>query len=362
MLLHDCWFLLYAVLLWHYTRRMVKIFAITSRGLEKVAADELNQVPGMAVQNLQYRRISGPFDGPLTDLLSLTTVDDVFVQAAEWDQIVPQRQALQQIEALSRRLNLHQPLKRILKDRSIRRQDQFSVTANFVGRRNYSADEIKAAAAAGISARYHWQYQANDEDSEINIRIFIEHEKAYVGLRIGAGPLHRRAYKQEHLPGSLKPTVAAALLRYGDVKPGQRLLDPFCGAGTILIEGTLQGAHAAGGDLNPAAVQAALTNSTLAGAAVDLNVWDARNLPVKSVAVDRIVTNLPWGRQITTAGPLDEFYRGLCIEIERVLAQPGKAVLLTSSPDLVRFDHMTLELEAEVSVFGQNPKVLVFSK
>lgn len=341
---------------------MVKIFAITSRGLEKVAAEELDQVPGMTVETIQYRRISGPFDGALADLLSLRTVDDVFVQAAEWDDIVPQRQALQQIESLSRQLNLHQPLKRILKDRSIRQQDRFSVTANFVGKRNYSMDEIKAAAAVGISARYHWQYQANDEDSEINVRIFIEHEKAYVGLRIGAGPLHRRAYKQEHLPGSLKPTVAAALLRFGDVKPGMRLLDPFCGAGTILIEGALQGAHAAGGDLNPEAVQAARTNATFAGAGVGLHVWDARNLPVNNGAADRVVTNLPWGRQITTACPLDEFYRELCLEIERVLAQPGKAVLLTSSPDLIRFDGMTLEQETEVSVFGQNPKVLVFSK
>ena len=48
--------------------------------------------------------------------------------------------------------------------------------------------------------------------------------------------MRHRTYKQEHLPASLRPTVAAAMVRLAELRPGQVVLDPMCGAGTILAE------------------------------------------------------------------------------------------------------------------------------
>jgi 23S rRNA G2445 N2-methylase RlmL len=148
------------------------------------------------------------------------------------------------------------------------------VTANFVGKRNYSTDEIKDALAVGISDQYGWPYAAEDK-SEVNIRIFLEHEWAYVGMRLAATPLHRRPYKQSNLPGSLKPTIAAAMLYIAGVLPGESVLDPFCGAGTILIEAALLGAEAYGGDNDPQALAAARNNAVLAGVSIAVEPWDA---------------------------------------------------------------------------------------
>jgi hypothetical protein len=53
-------------------------------------------------------------------------------------------------------------------------------------------------------------------------------------------------------PARMHPGVARALCAaFG--APGQRLLDPFCGGGTVLIEAMVAGLRAAGVDLNPLA-------------------------------------------------------------------------------------------------------------
>ncbi len=54
-------------------------------------------------------------------------------------------------------------------------------------------------------------------------------------------------------PARLHPTTARALIA-GFSKPGARILDPFCGSGTVLIEALLQGRSAHGTDANPLAV------------------------------------------------------------------------------------------------------------
>jgi tRNA (guanine6-N2)-methyltransferase len=125
--------------------------------------------------------------------------------------------------------------------RTIPQLPTVSVTANFVGRRKYSTEEIKQAVAKGVNERYRWVYSERFDQSDLNLRLFLDHDRAVMGLRLSPTPLHRRPYKQEHLPGSLKPTIAAALGVLGEVEPGQIVLDPFCGAGTILTEAAVVG-------------------------------------------------------------------------------------------------------------------------
>jgi 23S rRNA G2445 N2-methylase RlmL len=221
-------------------------------------------------------------------------------------------------------------------------------------------DEIKAAAALGITARYGWRYVDEDE-SEINVRIFIEHDTAYIGVRLAAVSLHRRAYKQAHLPGSLKPSVAAAMLLTAEAAPGLSLLDPLCETGTIPIEAALQGVLTWGGDMDGAALDSARTNIRAAGISVHLQRWDAVNLPLASHSMDHIVTNLPWGRQVRVDENLNLFYRRVCGEFQRVLVRGGQIVLLTSLPELVDLEGMTRQAAIEISLFGQNPLILKYS-
>jgi 23S rRNA G2445 N2-methylase RlmL len=91
-----------------------------------------------------------------------------------------------------------------------------------------------------------------------------------------------------------------------------------------------------GGDLDStAALDSARTNMRAAGISVHLQRWDAVHLPLASQSMDRIVTNLPWGRQVQVDENLERFYRRVCAEFQRVLTADGQIVLLTSLPELV---------------------------
>src|SRR5262245_51096053 len=99
------------------------------------------------------------------------------------------------------------------------------------------------------------------------------------------------------------------MLRVVGIATGPPLLDPWCGAGTILAEAGKFGAAGGGGDSDMSAVSAGRVNVSAAGVSASINAWDACALPIPDGSVERIVSNLPWGRQITISGGLSHFYR-----------------------------------------------------
>ena len=110
---------------------MPPFFALTFRGLEKISALELARLPGIYVQSIDYRRISGYCDGSLQSLLALRTVDDVFIHVATWTGIEPQRSGLITLRRLSSGLNLLSAVDACREVRSIRRTARFSVTVSW---------------------------------------------------------------------------------------------------------------------------------------------------------------------------------------------------------------------------------------
>jgi tRNA (guanine6-N2)-methyltransferase len=339
----------------------ILIFALTTRGLETVSADEMAALFDMHITEKAYRRLAAEYDGSPVSLLSLRTIDDLYLDVAKWANVGHTRDTLTAIQAWSAALDLTAAVRLCAQVRPISASPLFSVTASFVGKRNYSADEIKSAVAAGVTSNFDWTYTPDDRQADLNIRIFIEHEIAYVGLRLSKSPLHERSYKQSQRPGSLKPPVAAAMLRLVEVTEGMSLIDPCCGAGTILIEGAQLGAVCVGGDIDTEAVTAARANADAARVTIDVRAWDVQSLPLPDQSVERVVTNLPWGRQIQMDAALEVFYRRVCAEIERVLAPGGRAAVLTSTPQLLRFDQLQPDQMIEISLFGQTPTIALYT-
>lgn len=55
--------------------------------------------------------------------------------------------------------------------------------------------------------------------------------------------------------GKFYPQLAKVLLNIANIESNSSILDPFCGSGTVLLEGYLNGFHVYGCDLNPLAVE-----------------------------------------------------------------------------------------------------------
>jgi len=63
--------------------------------------------------------------------------------------------------------------------------------------------------------------------------------------------------------GKFYPQLAKCLFNLAQLLPGQKVIDPFCGSGTVLLEAYLNGLTAVGIDLNPLAVKIARVKTEL---------------------------------------------------------------------------------------------------
>lgn len=102
-------------------------------------------------------------------------------------------------------------------------------------------------------------------------------------------------------PSTMSPKLARCMVNLARAKPGSLVLDPFCGAGSILLEAGHMGCRVLGSDVKAVMVRGSLSNLEyfripFAG----LIVGDARRLPFK--AVDCIVSDPPYGRASSTLG------------------------------------------------------------
>jgi tRNA G10 N-methylase Trm11 len=176
----------------------------------------------------------------------------------------------------------------------------------------------------------------------------------------------------EHLPASLRPTVAAAMVRLAEIKSGHVVLDPMCGAGTILAE-TLEGTRqrglrpqmVLGGDLDPAALRAAGSNLRRLGS-VRLARWDARALPLPDRSVDCILCNPPFGKQLGAPEQIGPLYREALADWDRVLRPHRRAVLLASDQQAIKDAATAVGWKAErrlrVRILGQQAFISVWRK
>ena len=77
-----------------------------------------------------------------------------------------------------------------------------------------------------------------------------------------AQPISRASYDSlthgfHAYPARMHPAIARTLLGELSVGPGSRVLDPFCGSGTVAIEAMIAGWRAHGSDLDPLALRLA---------------------------------------------------------------------------------------------------------
>ena len=80
--------------------------------------------------------------------------------------------------------------------------------------------------------------------------------------------------------------------------------------------------------------------------------------------VDVVLSNLPWGKQVTAETDLAPLYRGILTTIERVLASGGRAVLLTDQAELMlaaleACPALDLASAVQISLYGRHPTIYV---
>jgi 23S rRNA G2445 N2-methylase RlmL len=350
------------------------LFASVLPGLEPVAQEEITHSLGGQVKR------TGPglvvFRLPEVDpsVLRLRTVEDVFLLAWGTDKLSYRADALERIRYWTDRevdwarlLRLHHEVRPKPKGKPT-----YRLVTQMTGEHGFRRVDAGKALARGLVGKLPAGWRYADENAAVEIWLTIHGATAVCGLRLSDRTMRHRTYKLEHLPASLRPTVAAAMVRLAEIGQGQTVLDPMCGAGTILAETIEYGRSARlgpvrvlGGDLDPAALRAAGANLRRLGPVL-LARWDATRLPLAERSVDRILSNPPFGKQLGRPEDIGPLYRRAVLEFDRVLRPKGRAVLLVGDVgplrEAVRGVGWKAVRQLHVRVLGESAKLTVWRK
>lgn len=127
-------------------------------------------------------------------------------------------------------------------------------------------------------------------------------------------------------PGVMMPLFARAVVNLTRVKPGEYLLDPFCGTGGLLLETELLGVRGVGSDFDSRMLAGSRANVP----AATLIRADATRMPYADASFHAVACDFPYGQSTAVgAETFAALYSGALREIRRVLKKGGRAVVVT---------------------------------
>lgn len=353
------------------------LYAMVQPGLEPVAADEITRDLGGEVKKTSRGVVVFKLPAVTPDVLKLRTTEDVFLLAWGTDSLTYRPPDLANIRKWTANrpdwpqlFKLHHAVRPKTKGKPT-----FHLVCQMQGEHGYKRHDAKDAFVEGLAGKIPAGWYVADEDNAwFEVWLTIRGQVAVCGVRLSDRTMRHRTYKTEHVLASLRPTVAAAMVRLAGVAPGMTVLDPMCGAGTIVAEAVelaeqrrYVNTTVLGGDNDPNAVFVSKENLLNAGRpGVEVRRWDATELPLRKSSVDRIVSNPPFGKQLSTPDQIGPLYEAMAREYDRVLRPGGRAVFVVSEQDVLgdalkRVGWSPARL-LKVRVLGQPAVVSVWNK
>ncbi|RLF49380.1 MAG: RNA methyltransferase [Thermoplasmata archaeon] len=127
---------------------------------------------------------------------------------------------------------IKQKLSRVDFSNYIGKDCTFEVRFKRFGVHNFRSIDANSAIGAVIHSQ---GYKVNLTQPDVSFKGWIHGNRFYFCLDTTGESLHRRNYRVCNHPAPLRPTIAALMSMWLSWK--DTMLDPFCGSGTILVEG-----------------------------------------------------------------------------------------------------------------------------
>jgi len=248
------------------------------------------------------------------------------------------------------------------------RRLRYRVVARQAGEHEFRRVDLQHAVERGIGERTDHTWRLDDNDADVEFWATMFESELLLAVRLSSEAMRHRDYKVAHRPASLRPAAAAALGWLAGADDNDIVLDPFCGAGTILIERANLGRYAEliGSDRDAEAISAARINVGPRYKPIRLEGWDARALPLGDASVTKIITNLPWGIRYGSHGENRKLYPEWIAEFNRVLAPGGRMVLLSAEWELMRAlsarRRLRVEKARQVAILGARASIFICAK
>jgi putative N6-adenine-specific DNA methylase len=112
---------------------------------------------------------------------------------------------------------------------------------------HFTALQVKKAIVEQQQERVGDRSNVDPQSPDVQISIHLERDICTVSLDSSGKSLHRRGYRPAVGAAPLKESLAAALIQLSGWQPDQMFYDPLCGSGTLPLEASLKALNIAPG-------------------------------------------------------------------------------------------------------------------
>lgn len=217
---------------------MGKYFATVARGLEELAAQEL--------QTLGAKKIKPGFCG-----VAFQGDRTLLYRVNLWARL-PFR-----ILKRLKQVNCHTPDDLYNGIQTIDWSDfvtpDYSIAVTATGKNkqlnhsHFTALQVKNAIVDQQRTQFGSRSFVDAKNPDVRINVHIDRDRGVISLDSSGQSLHRRGYRPAVGAAPLKESLAAALIQLSDWSPEQTFYDPLCGSGTLPLEASLQALNLAPG-------------------------------------------------------------------------------------------------------------------
>ncbi|MBU4502228.1 MAG: methyltransferase [Nanoarchaeota archaeon] len=150
--------------------------------------------------------------------------------------------------------------------------------------------------------------------------------------------MQKREYKVRLNSSSINAALAAAIVRFAEVKKKHTVIDPFCKDGVIPIEAALMGVktvYAFDESLNN--MKNTMVNAQVAKVKISVTKSEVDWIDTKfnKGEIDRIITNPPWPAKYKNKEEVAKTTKELFYQAKYVLKKDGLLVVITPKDELI---------------------------
>ena len=322
---------------------MTDYFCTVGYGLDQFAVREISNFPDVCVTEVITGKVFFSKGNISTELLSLKTIERLFVQVLhiKVDSRVTIDSAINWIEEEIKSKNISWidilETWKHLTNHCFQIQLKFRVNARLTGK--FRKVELYPKVSASIGTIVIQNFGAVSELSQPDLEIFVHLSEAYltIGLPVTRRPISDRIYLK-HI--AVRSTVCCALCTVVSISQNDFVLDPMCGAATVLIEAIKQFnvKCAVGVDNNFAQLKLAQENQEQSNVYSELTLilGNSENHFLKREFFDVVICDVPFGRKFGASDKIKPLLKSVFNTIATVLKPKGRVAILISE-DLRQF-------------------------
>lgn len=292
-------------------------------GLESFTAKEIRRL-GYDTVSVEDGRVTflGGYKDAYRANLWLRTGERVLIKAAEFEAVTFE-ELFEKTKAVD--------WKRFLNNDSAFPVKGHSVKSQLASVRDCQAI-IKKAIATKMSQSCGVQWLSED-GAQYQIQFSILKDRVTLMIDTSGEPLHKRGYRQFSNAAPLRETIAAAMVMMSYWKFEYPLLDPFCGSGTIPIEGALFKRNIAPGLGREFAMNGfcQMTQSIMTETAEEAQSL-VKDVPLEIYASDIDPSCVELTRSNAKKAGVDEFINADCQRAENVFIDKPYGTIICNPP------------------------------